>query len=83
MQDTRLLVCARKPARRARGFAVVMARPAENRALEDSAIVAVNPEDKVTSETFTVWLDRRRSGEPLELAATAAQTLAEIRAAGE
>jgi hypothetical protein len=45
--------------------------------------MAVNPEDKVTSETFTVWLDRRRSGEPLELAATAAQTLAEIRAAGE
>lgn len=60
-----------------------MAHPAENHELEDPAVVLVNPEDEVTPETFTAWLDRLQSDEPLELAVTAAQTLAEIRAAGE
>ncbi len=51
--------------------------------LPDPAVVVVNPDDEVTSEAFSVWLDQRQSGEPVHLSVTAAQTLAEARAAGE
>jgi hypothetical protein len=47
------------------------------------AVVVVIPDDEVTSEAFSVWLDQRQSGEPVQLSVTAAQTLAEARAAGE
>ena len=51
--------------------------------LPDPAVVVVNPADEVTPEAFREWLDQRQSGEPLHLGVTAAQTLAEARAAGE
>ena len=51
--------------------------------LPDPAVVVVNPDDEVTSEAFREWLDRLQSGEPIHLGVTAAQTLAEARAAGE
>jgi len=60
-----------------------MARPVEDHALDDPAVVVVNPDDEVTPEAFTAWLDRLQSGTPLELSVTAAQTLGEIRVAGE
>ncbi len=60
-----------------------MARPVEDHALDDSAVVVVNPDDEVTPEAFIAWLDRLQNGTPLELSVTAAQTLGEIRAAGE
>ncbi len=49
----------------------------------DRAVVLVNPDDEVTAERFRAWLDERQSGEPLDLAVTAAETLAEARADGE
>jgi hypothetical protein len=49
----------------------------------DPAVVVVNPDDEVTPEAFRAWLDQLQSGEPLDLGVTAAQTLAEARAAGE
>ena len=51
--------------------------------LPDQAAVVVNPDDEVTPEAFCAWLDQLQSGEPLDLGLTAAQTLAEARAAGE
>lgn len=58
-----------------------MARPASE--LSESAVVAVNPDDAVTAESFRAWLDRRQAGEPVEPGVTAAETLAEARSAGE
>lgn len=49
----------------------------------DPAVVVVNTDDEVTPEAFRDWLDQLQSGEPLHLGVTAAQTLAEARAAGE
>ncbi len=49
----------------------------------DGAVVLVNPDDEVTPERFRAWLDERQRGEPLDLAVTAADTLAEARADGE
>ncbi|MDP9387331.1 MAG: hypothetical protein M3Q48_05235 [Actinomycetota bacterium] len=46
-------------------------------------MVVVNPDDEVTAETFTAWLDRRRSDQPVNPGVTAAETLAAARAAGE
>jgi hypothetical protein len=54
---------------------------AEN--LPDPAVVIVNPDDEVSPEAFLAWLDQLQHGEPLHLGVTAAQTLAEARAAGE
>jgi hypothetical protein len=51
--------------------------------LPDPAVVVSNPDDEVTSEAFRAWLDELQSGEPLDLGVTAAQTLADARAAGE
>ncbi len=51
--------------------------------LPDPAVVIVNPDDEVTPEAFREWLDQLQSGEPIRLGVTAAQTLAEARAAGE
>jgi hypothetical protein len=45
--------------------------------------VVPNPDDEVTPETFAAWLDRRQAGEPIDPAVSAAETLAEARAAGE
>jgi cell division protein FtsX len=47
------------------------------------AVVVVNPDDEVSPEAFLAWLDQLQKGEPLHLGVTAAQTLAEARAAGE
>jgi len=49
----------------------------------DSAVVMVNPEDAVTAESFRAWLDMRQAGQPSDPGLTAAETLAEVRAAGE
>lgn len=59
-----------------------MARRAENLPL-DPAIVVVNPDDEVTPDAFTAWLDQLQQGEPRWLEVTAAETLAEARVAGE
>ncbi|PZS21497.1 MAG: hypothetical protein DLM54_04320 [Acidimicrobiales bacterium] len=59
-----------------------MARRAEDQPL-DSAVVVVNPDDEVTPEAFSTWLDQLQCGEPLQLSVTAAETLAEARTAGE
>ncbi len=59
-----------------------MARRSDHHPI-DPAVVAVNPDEEVTPEAFTTWLDQLQSGEPIELGVTAAQTLAEARAAGE
>ncbi|MGE5764116.1 MAG: hypothetical protein ACM3ZF_09640 [Mycobacterium leprae] len=40
-------------------------------------------DEDVTPEAFTAWLDQLQVGEPLRLCVTAADTLAEARAAGE
>jgi hypothetical protein len=47
------------------------------------AVVVLNPDDDVTAESFTAWLDRRQAGDPFEPGVRAAETLAEARAAGE
>jgi hypothetical protein len=49
----------------------------------DPAVVVLNPDDEVTPELFTRWLDRRRGEEPLDPGVRAADTLAEARTAGE
>lgn len=49
----------------------------------DPAVVVLNPDDDVTPEAFSAWLDRRQSGEPVDPGVTAAETLAEARATGE
>lgn len=59
-----------------------MARSSEDLAA-DPALVVINPNDIVTSEAFTSWLDRRQAGTPSDPGVTAAETLAEARAAGE
>ena len=51
--------------------------------MPDPAVMVVNPDDDVTPEAFRDWLDQLQSGEPLDLGVTAAQTLADARAAGE
>ncbi|MGH9076281.1 MAG: hypothetical protein ACRDY0_02300 [Acidimicrobiales bacterium] len=58
-----------------------MARRAHHQPINPAAVV--NPDDEVTPEAFTAWLDQLQAGEPIELAVTAAQTLAEARTAGE
>ena len=58
-----------------------MARRAEE--ITDPAIVVANPDEEVTSENFTAWLDERQKGSPVITSVSAAETLAEIRAAGE
>lgn len=47
------------------------------------AVVVVNPEDDVTAEAFRAWLDHRQQGDPVDPGARAADTLAELRSAGE
>lgn len=59
-----------------------MARSADD-FFENPAVVVVNPDDDVTPERFLAWLDQLQTGEPLDLPVTAAETLAEARAAGE
>jgi hypothetical protein len=49
----------------------------------DPAVVVLNPDDEITPETFTAWLDRRQVGKPVDPGVRAADTLAEARAAGE
>ena len=63
----------------------VLLTPVVSRAgdLPDPALVVVNPDDEVTPEAFRAWLDQLQLGEPVQLSVTAAQTLAEARAAGE
>ena len=45
--------------------------------------MVLNPDDEVTPESFSAWLDRRQEGEPVDPGITAAETLAEIRTTGE
>lgn len=59
-----------------------MARRADHHPISP-AVVVVNPDDEVTPEAFTAWLDQLKAGEPIELGVTAAETLAEARTAGE
>lgn len=59
-----------------------MARSAEE-FFEHPSVVVVNPDDDVTPEAFFAWLDELEGEEPLDLPVTAAETLAEARAAGE
>jgi hypothetical protein len=49
----------------------------------DPAVVVINPDDEVTPEAFIAWLDRRQAGKPINPGVSAAETLAEARAAGE
>jgi len=49
----------------------------------DPAVVVLNPDDEITPESFTAWLDRRQVGEPVDPGVRAADSLAEARAAGE
>jgi hypothetical protein len=49
----------------------------------DPAVVVLNPDDEVTPESFTAWLERRQAGKPVNLGVSAAESLAEARAAGE
>jgi cell division protein FtsX len=51
--------------------------------MPDPAVVVVNPDDEVSPEAFREWLDQLQSAERVHLGVTAAQTLAEARAAGE
>jgi hypothetical protein len=58
-----------------------MARSAAS--ISDPAVVLVDPDDAVTAESFNTWLDRRQAGRPSDPGVTAAETLAEARAAEE
>jgi hypothetical protein len=49
----------------------------------DPAVVVLNPDDDITPDAFAAWLDRRQAGEPVNPGVRAADTLAEVRAAGE
>jgi hypothetical protein len=49
----------------------------------DPAVVVLNPDDEITPESFTAWLDRRQAGEPVDPGVRAADSLAEARDAGE
>lgn len=40
----------------------------------DPAVVVLNPDDVVTPEAFTTWLDRPQVGDPVAPASRAAQT---------
>ena len=59
-----------------------MAHRAEDQPV-DPAVVVVNPDDDVSPAAFNAWLNQLQSGEPLNLGITAADTLAQARAAGE
>ncbi|MGH8973298.1 MAG: hypothetical protein ACRD0C_08835 [Acidimicrobiia bacterium] len=59
-----------------------MARSAEE-FFAHPAVVVVNPDDDVTPAAFFGWLDEIEADEPLDLPVSAAETLAEARAAGE
>ena len=59
-----------------------MARSADDNPF-DPAIVVANPDENVTAENFTAWLDDRQKGTPIATSVSAAETLAEIRAHGE
>lgn len=59
-----------------------MARRADDQPTDSTAWI-INPDDDVTPESFTAWLEQLQTGEPLNLQVTAADTLAEARAAGE
>ncbi|MGH9127418.1 MAG: hypothetical protein ACRDY2_00240 [Acidimicrobiales bacterium] len=59
-----------------------MARRAVD-ASSDPAIVVVNPEETVTAEAFLAWLDHRQAGNPTDPGVTAAETLSQLRVAGE
>ena len=58
-----------------------MARPAVE--IPDPAVVVVNPDDVVTVQSFTVWLDERQMGRPSDPSVTAAETMAQARRTGE
>jgi hypothetical protein len=49
----------------------------------DPAVVVLNPDDDVTPESFSAWLDSRQVGDPVDPGVRAEETLAEARAAGE
>lgn len=49
----------------------------------DPAVAVLNPDEEITPESFAAWLDRRQTGEPVDPGIRAADTLAEMRAAGE
>jgi hypothetical protein len=49
----------------------------------DPAVVVINPDEEVTAESFQAWLDKVQVGEPFDPGVTAAETLAEVRAADE
>ena len=55
-----------------------MARRAAD-GLGDGAVVVINPDDEVTAEAFSEWLDRRQIGEPVDPGVSAAETLEEAR----
>jgi hypothetical protein len=60
-----------------------VARSAEE-SFEHPAVVVINPDDDVTPAALFAWLDEVDEGEePLDLPVSAAETLAEARAAGE
>lgn len=58
-----------------------MARRAVDHA--NDSLVGDDAGENVTPEAFKAWLDQLQVGEPLQLGVTAAETLAEARAAGE
>lgn len=58
-----------------------MARHAEDHSRDP--VVAANPDEDITAEAFKAWLDQLQVGEPVRLGVTAADTLAQARAAGE
>lgn len=47
------------------------------------AIVVLNPDDDVTVDAFTAWLDAREASDPVDPGVSAAETLAEARTTGE
>lgn len=49
----------------------------------EPAVVVANPDEVVTAESFEAWLERRAAGQPNDPGVSAAETLAEARAAGE
>ena len=59
-----------------------VARSAEE-FFEHPAVVVINPDDDVTTAALFAWLDEVEGEEPLDLPVSAAETLAEARAAGE
>ena len=49
----------------------------------DPAIIVTNPDEDITAENFTAWLDDRQKGTPIATSVSASESLAEIRAHGE